>query len=76
MTTHEADEAARNEKADQAVWDDFFCTLVGWAEHPGYYRENATKPTLGECANLADEMMIVRNERMQMRAQRDGSKNT
>jgi len=48
---------------NQEVWDDFFCTLVGWTMHPGYYRENATKPTIEECADMADEMMRVRNSR-------------
>jgi len=49
---------------EQRVWDDFFCTLVGWTMHPGYYRENATKPTLEECAIQADEMMLVRQSRI------------
>jgi len=55
---------------EQAVWDDFFCTLVGWTTHPGYYRENATKPTLEECADLADEMLRISKERASMRMQR------
>ncbi len=54
-----------NTKEEQAVWDDFFCTLVGWTTHPGYYRENATKPTLEECADMATKMMEVRRERME-----------
>jgi hypothetical protein len=57
---------------EQAVWDDFYGTLVGWTYHPGYYRENATKPTLHDCAEMADEMMIIRRERINMRRQRDG----
>jgi hypothetical protein len=48
---------------EQRVWDDFFCTLVGWGEHPGYNRDNVEQPTIGECADKADEMMRVRNER-------------
>ena len=55
---------------EQAVWDDFLCTLVGWTTHPGYYRENATKPTLEECADLADEMLRISKERAAMRMQR------
>lgn len=51
--------------SDQEVWDDFFCTIVGWTMHPGYYRENATKPTIPECADMADEMMAERNRRKQ-----------
>lgn len=57
---------------DQAVWDMYFSALAGWSMHPGYYRENATKPSLNDCADKADEMMIVRTERMNMRRQRDG----
>ncbi len=48
---------------DQAVWDEFFSNIVGWTYHPGYYRENATKPTLKECADEADAMMRVRDKR-------------
>lgn len=48
---------------EQRVWDDFFCTIVGWTQHPGYYRENATKPNLEECADIADEMMSIRYRR-------------
>ncbi len=51
------------DEEEQKVWDDYFCTLVGWAEHPGYYRENATKPTLQGCADMADRMMVIRRER-------------
>ena len=60
------------DEKDQTVWDDFFCTLVGWTQHPGYYRENATKPTLDQCADTADEMMKVRRERINMRPLSDG----
>ena len=45
---------------EQAVWDDFYGTIVGWTFHPGYYRENATQPTFEECAIYADRMMQVR----------------
>lgn len=53
-------------KEEQVVWDDFFCTLVGWTMHPGYYRENAfpTKPTHEECADMATEMMEVRRSQI------------
>ena len=61
---------------EQKAWDMYFSSLAGWSMHPGYYRENATKPTLQECAHIADEMVFVRRERVNMRAQRDGSKNT
>lgn len=48
---------------EQKVWDDFYGTLVGWTYHPGYYRENATKPTLEKCADVADRMIEVRRKR-------------
>jgi len=57
---------------DQAVWDMYFSALAGWSMHPGYYRENATKPTLVECAHIADEMMKIRRERINMRPLSDG----
>lgn len=53
-------ELTENEKP---IWADFFCTLVGWGEHPGYYRDNATKPTLDGCAKKADEMVILMRNR-------------
>ena len=54
-----------NTKEDQAAWDGYFAQQAGWSMHPGYYRENATKPTLEECANAADEMLEIRRRRME-----------
>ncbi len=51
----------------QAVWDGFFGEIVGWTFHPGYYRENATKPSYEDCANVADELMKVRAARISRR---------
>lgn len=55
---------------DQVAWDLFFAEITGWTFHPGYYRENATKPTLKECADTADEMLKLSKERAAMRMQR------
>jgi len=60
------------DEEEQRVWDDFFCTLVGWTYHPGYYRENATMPTLEGCADEADKMLVIRNRRANMRRQASG----
>ena len=48
---------------EKAAWDVYFAAVAGWTFHPGYYRENATKPTLTECAHIADEMVMARRER-------------
>ena len=56
-------------KEEQVVWDDFFCTLVGWTLHPGYsadyYRKNAAAPDLEECADRATLMMEIRRKRIE-----------
>lgn len=49
---------------ERAAWDSYFAEVTGWTHHPGYYRENATKPTLAECAKIADEMLAERRRRM------------
>jgi hypothetical protein len=48
---------------EKAAWDIYFAEVVGWTFHPGYFRENATKPSLIECAHIADEMVFARRER-------------
>jgi len=53
-----------NTKEEQAIWDGYYGTLVGWTMHPGYsanyYRENAAKPSLEDCAAMATEMIEIR----------------
>jgi hypothetical protein len=51
------------DKDEKAAWDHYFLTIAGWMFHPGYYRENATKLTLEECASVADEMLAIRRRR-------------
>ena len=48
---------------ERKAWDTYFSALVGWSMHPGYYRENAEKPSLEECAHIADKMVIIRRTR-------------
>lgn len=45
------------------VWDIYFSGIVGWSLHPGYLREGVRPLTLDECADLADDMMEVRQWR-------------
>lgn len=52
------------------VWDFYYATLCGWLMHPGYLREGTTRPTPLELAELADEIMEIRNGRMGSRRDR------
>lgn len=45
---------------EKAAWDIYFAEVTGWTFHPGYFRDNATKPTLAECAHIADQMVLAR----------------
>lgn len=45
------------------VWDVYFSTLVGWQLHPAHKRYNNLTLTLNECADLADEMVRIKEER-------------
>ena len=45
------------------VWDSYFAEISGWTYHPGYFRDNAKMPTLEDCANVADKMIIIRRQR-------------
>jgi hypothetical protein len=46
------------------VWDLYFSALCSWVLHPGYLREGAVRPSIEQCAEIADAMLKVRNERM------------
>ena len=44
------------------VWDIYFSGLVGWSWHPGYLKGDV-RPSIEDCADIADEMMKVREKR-------------
>ena len=39
------------------TWEIYFASLVAMTWHPGYSREDTKKPSIQECAAVADEMM-------------------
>ncbi len=45
-------------------WDLYFSCLAGWILHPGYNRQDTSRPTLEEVADLADQMVELKNGRM------------
>jgi hypothetical protein len=53
-------------KEEQTIWDGYNGTLVGWTLHPvysaDYYRENAKKPTMEECGDIATQMIEIRRK--------------
>jgi hypothetical protein len=46
------------------IWDLYFAQVVGMNLHPGTSREGAKHLSLEECADLVDEMMRIREERL------------
>lgn len=42
------------------VWDMYFAGLVSIAMHPGYLRPGTARLSLEDCAELADEMVELR----------------
>ncbi len=48
-----------------SVWDFYFAGVVGWTLHPGYLKVPMGETrTFNDCANIVDEMMKVREERL------------
>jgi hypothetical protein len=45
------------------TWDLYFASIIGMNLHPGNNRDNATKMTLKECGDLADQMLAERERR-------------
>jgi len=39
------------------VWEIYYASLVAMTLHPGYGREGTIKPTLEDCAKIADKML-------------------
>ncbi len=44
-------------------WDLYFSAIVGWSLHPGYLKDESSRLTLVQAADLADRMMEVRESR-------------
>ena len=42
-------------------WDLYFAGFAAMLLHPGYTREGTERPTLEDCADLADLMVEIRN---------------
>lgn len=45
------------------VWDIYFATLVSFTLHPGYLKDEDRRPSLAECARMADQMYELRSIR-------------
>jgi len=51
-------------KNEVTVWDHYFSEIVGWSLHPGYLRDDSKdKLTLANCADIADKMVELRQQR-------------
>jgi len=49
---------------EKIIWDTYFAEIAGWTIHPGYLRnEGKDKLTLEKCADIADEMIMIRRQR-------------
>lgn len=46
------------------IWDLYFASIAAMSLHPGYNRENVRPLTLNECADITDEMVRIREERI------------
>ncbi len=48
---------------ENEAWDIYFSGAVGWTLHPGHNKDQAKKPTLLDCADIADDMIKIRRDR-------------
>lgn len=48
----------------RTAWDMFFASVKSMALHPGTTRDNTIPRTTAQCANIADEMLRERDERV------------
>ncbi len=48
------------------VFDIYFASLAAWCLHPGYTRDGVSPPTMEECADLAQYMLRIRDERIRI----------
>ena len=44
------------------VFDIYFSSLVAFTLHPGYEREGTERPTIKQCAELAQQMLEEREQ--------------
>ena len=51
---------------EATAWDVYFSGIVSLNQHPGTGRGESVKLTLEECADLADEMLMVRRQRIKL----------
>lgn len=56
------DNLARNMR--RQAWDMYFASLASMNLHPGMKRDGAEPRTWEECAQIADQMVRARDERM------------
>ncbi len=45
---------------EKMAWDIYYAAIVSMTLHPGYTREGTAKPSLENCAELADQMLKYR----------------
>lgn len=48
----------------RTAWDMFFASVKSMALHPGTTRDNTIPRTTAQCADIADEMLRERDERV------------
>lgn len=52
--------------SDEALWAIYFSQAASWRLHPGYTRPETQTPTLDECAEMADQMLIITHKRRKL----------
>lgn len=54
--------------SDEAIWTIYFSQLASWRHHPGYgkYNNPESRPTLEQCAEEADEMLLLTLKRRKL----------